>query len=95
MSKHILEQDARTLSVGEAARIGLIRAIIAEPRVLLLDEPVAALDSKAASAVMDIVSQWAGEEQARGVVIVSHVGDNSTLPGVSFVDIGLEEGGSK
>jgi len=95
LSESILEQDARTLSGGEAARIALIRAIIVAPRVLLLDEPLAALDLRAASAVMDLVCEWACEEPGRGVVIVSHAGDIAALPGISYVEIDVEEGGSK
>ncbi len=95
LSESILEQDARTLSGGEAARVALVRALIVEPRILLLDEPLAALDAKAASAVMDLVSEWAVEEPGRGIVLVSHTGDISALPRVTIVEIGTEEGGSR
>lgn len=72
----MLQQDARTLSGGEGARVALLRALILEPSVLLLDEPTAALDSRAAQAVWDLVGSWLKAKSNRGVVLVSHAGDD-------------------
>jgi ATP-binding cassette subfamily C protein CydCD len=53
------------VSGGERARIALARAVLANPSVLVLDEPTAHLDSATATDVLDhIVDAWAGRSLA-------------------------------
>ncbi len=47
----LIDHPAAELSEGQAARVGLLRAVMAGPSVLLLDEPTAALDEDSAQQV--------------------------------------------
>lgn len=65
-----LERDAARLSVGQAARVAFLRTLLTQPRVLLLDEPDAALDDVAADAVATATAGFAASGGA--VIRVRH-----------------------
>jgi len=67
-----LDQEARTMSGGEIARVALIRALLIEPEVLLLDEPTAYLDPESAISVLRLLNKWVKGDSERAVIIVSH-----------------------
>lgn len=67
----LLDQEARTISGGEAARIALLRAMLTGPQVLLLDEPTAALDEESRRAVLQYIKDWL-VEPGRAAILVSH-----------------------
>ena len=87
LPKNILEQDALTLSVGESSRASLVRTLIVNPLVLLLDEPTAALDSKAKEAVALLLRDWL-TTATRAIVMVSH--DQDTIEPLSCREISLD-----
>ncbi|MBJ3775262.1 ATP-binding cassette domain-containing protein [Acuticoccus mangrovi] len=68
---HLAEADPATLSGGERSRVALARTLAGAPRVLLLDEPFAALDQALKARTRDIVFRLAAED-GLPVVMVSH-----------------------
>jgi putative ABC transport system ATP-binding protein len=70
LSGGLLDQDAGTLSGGEAQRMCVARALLTDPVVLLADEPTAALDRAARATVEDLGRMLA--DDGVGVIWVSH-----------------------
>jgi molybdate/tungstate transport system ATP-binding protein len=65
------ERYPGTLSGGEAQRVALARALIVEPRVLLLDEPLSALDPQLREEFRAILQQ-VRERSATTILMVTH-----------------------
>lgn len=82
----ILEQNSKTLSGGELARLVLVRAILVNPEVILLDEPTASLDKKSKKAFYGVLSKWL-ETQKKAAVIVSHDNNFNYLKDVCYLII--------
>jgi putative ABC transport system ATP-binding protein len=59
------------LSGGQQQRIAIARALIAEPDLLVCDEPTASLDGETGHQVMELL-RAAGRKQNRAVLIVTH-----------------------
>lgn len=59
------------LSGGEAQRVAIARALANRPRIILADEPTAALDSARAGIVMDLLHRLALEQDA-AIIAVTH-----------------------
>jgi putative ABC transport system ATP-binding protein len=59
------------LSGGEAQRVAIARALANRPRIILADEPTAALDSVRAGVVMDLLRKLAAEQRAT-IIAVTH-----------------------
>lgn len=68
---HLKRQPYKTLSGGQQQRVLLARALCATEKVLVLDEPVAGLDPRAASEFYEIVKKLNEEEEVT-VIMVSH-----------------------
>jgi ABC-type multidrug transport system fused ATPase/permease subunit len=61
--------EGASLSVGQKQRIGIARAILRNPRLLILDEPTSSLDSKTEEHVLETLREVA---RGRTTLIVSH-----------------------
>jgi putative ABC transport system ATP-binding protein len=59
------------LSGGQQQRVALARSLVHEPKLVICDEPTAALDHKTGDAVMELLAQHALSSD-RAVVIVTH-----------------------
>jgi lipopolysaccharide export system ATP-binding protein len=67
---HLAKQKAYSLSGGERRRLEITRALVTEPRFMLLDEPFAGIDPMALNDINQIIKQL--KERGIGIVISDH-----------------------
>ena len=81
----VAEQQADRISVGQAERVSLARALLIAPRVLLLDEPTAGLDPEATRQVEAVIRDACADGMS--ALIVSHDPDQPSRLGAATLDL--------
>ncbi len=68
---HRLGHFPRQLSGGEQQRVGIARAIVTDPTLLLCDEPTGDLDRKAGDEILELL-QALNRDQGKTIIMVTH-----------------------
>lgn len=68
---HLLDRGVKHLSGGERKRVALARALLSEPKILLLDEPLAGVDTELRKRVLDYLVR-VRQEFPIPIVYVTH-----------------------
>jgi ABC-type transport system involved in cytochrome bd biosynthesis fused ATPase/permease subunit len=77
----ILNRDVNTISRGESQRISIIRALIRNPKVIILDEATNGLDLQLESAIISFINHYLQDSL---IIIVTHRSSNLLNPNLIF-----------
>ena len=68
---HRMKHYPRTMSGGEQQRVGIARAIVTDPTLLLCDEPTGDLDRKSGDEILDLLTAL-NREHGKTIIMVTH-----------------------
>ena len=71
LETHLLDRRPREVSIGQAQRVGILRALIADPPLVLFDEPLSALDAVTQKHTAKLIAELQ-HEQGFAALIVTH-----------------------
>ncbi len=71
VSDEIIHQPIHTLSGGERQRVAIARALLSNPRILVLDEPLAAVDYASRKDLYELIAHLTSDHGIT-VILVSH-----------------------
>jgi len=70
---HMADKRADELSGGQRQRVGICRALIQNPKLLLVDEPTASLDPKTSRQIMRLISELCQERELAAIINIHDV----------------------
>jgi phosphonate transport system ATP-binding protein len=86
---HMVDKRADALSGGQRQRVGIVRALMQDPRLLLVDEPTASLDPKTSRQIMRLIVELCEE---RGLAAIINIHDVALAQQFARRIVGLRAG---